>query len=196
MTYCLVFPPDHFVDDVGVRLDDLYDLRRDVQIGIIRHGDAVIAVFRHLNSGIDGLQKACLIDARENEAALVERLGALRGRADAHRGKGLADAREETALLGQSAAVRNHREGVHLQMVVVMEPERLMTDDPPVKHKPALFQTIAAARVAGIQDRHIVLFRHRIDGRKERKEVFLRVDILFAVRREQDILLGLQMKAL
>ena len=172
-------------------MDDLYDLRRDVQIGIIRHGDAVIAVFRHLNSGIDGLQKACLIDARENEAALVERLGALRGRADAHRGEGLADAREETALLGQRAAVRNHRKGVHLQVVIVVEAERLVADDAPVKHEPALFQPVAAARVAGVEDGHIVLFRHRINGREERCEVLLRINILLAMCREQDILLGL-----
>lgn len=69
-----------------------------------------------------------------------------------------------------------------------MEAQRLVLDDTLVQLETALFQTFAAAGMAGIQDRHIVLFGHFVDCGEQRSKVFLRVDILFAVGREQNVL--------
>ena len=68
-----------------------------------------------------------------------------------------------------------------------MEAQRLMLDDALVELKAALLQPLAAARMAGVEDRHIVLFGHLVDGSKERGEVLLGVDILLTVGGEQDV---------
>ena len=49
--------------------------------------------------------------------------------------------------------------------------------------------------MAGIQDRHVVLFCHLINGREQRIEVLLCVDVLLAVRGQQNVLSLLQAKA-
>ena len=53
-------------------------------------------------------------------------------------------------------------------------------------------QALARARVAGVQDRHVVFLGQRVDRREQAREVRLGVDILLAVGREQHIALGLQ----
>lgn len=83
----------------------------------------------HLHSGVHGLQKAALVNAGEDEAGLVKGLGTLGAGADAHCRERMADAREEAALLRQSAAVADHSEGVHLEAVVVVESERFVLYD-------------------------------------------------------------------
>ena len=138
-----LLPSDHPVDDAGVGLDDLDDLGGDVLVGVGRDGEAVVAAAVHLHGGVHGLQKAALVNAGEDEAGLVKGLGALGAGADAHGRKRVADAREETALLRQSAAVADHGEGVHLEAVVVVESERLMPDDTWIELKAALFQAFA-----------------------------------------------------
>ena len=50
--------------------------------------------------------------------------------------------------------------------------------------------------MAGIQNWHIILLRHLVDGVEQREEVLLRVDVLLAVRRKKDVLTLLQAKAL
>ena len=42
--------------------------------------------------------------------------------------------------------------------------------------------------MAGIQNGHIILFRHGVDGAKQGQEVLFRVDILLPVGGEQDVL--------
>ena len=141
---------------------------------------------------MDGLQQALLGDSGEREAGLVQRLGALGGSADAHRRERAADAREEARLLGQRAGVRHHREGVHLQAVVVVEAHRLVHAHTGVQLEAGGLQALAGARVAGVQDRHVVLLRQRVDRGKQAREVSLGVDILLAVGGEQHVALGLQ----
>lgn len=53
-------------------------------------------------------------------------------------------------------------------------------------------QALAGARVAGVEDRHVVPLGQRVDGGEQAREVGLGVDVLLAVRREQHVLLRLQ----
>ena len=141
---------------------------------------------------MDGLKQAPLGDAGECEARLVQGLGALGGGADAHRRERAADAREEAGLLGQGAGVGDHREGVHLQAVVVVEAHGLVHAHARVQLKARGLQALARARVAGVQDRHVVFLGQRVDGGEQAREVRLGVDVLLAVGGQQHVALGLQ----
>ena len=68
-----------------------------------------------------------------------------------------------------------------------MEPERLVPDDAGIKFEARRVEAFATARMAGVEDRDVVLLRHLIDRREEGREVLLRVDILLAVRGEEDV---------
>ena len=188
-----VFPPHHLVHDACVALDDLDHLGGHGLVGVVGNGglgQRPLGV--ELDGGMDGLQQPLLGDAGEREAGLVQGLGALGGGADAHRRERAADAREEAGLLGQGAGVRHHREGVHLQAVVVVEAHGLVHAHARVELEAGGLQALAGARVAGVQDRHVVLLRERVDGGEQAREVRLGVDVLLAVRREQHVLLRLQ----
>lgn len=141
---------------------------------------------------MDRLQQPLLGDAGQREAGLVQRLGALGGGADAHRRERVPDAREEAGLLGQRAGVGHHREGVHLQAVVVVEAHGLVHAHARVQLEAGGLQALAGARVAGVQDRHVVFLGQRVDRGEQAREVRLGVDVLLAVRREQHVLLRLQ----
>lgn len=141
---------------------------------------------------MDRLQQAALGDAGQREAGLVQGLGALGGGADAHRRERMPDAREEAGLLGQRAGVRHHREGVHLQAVVVVEAHGLVHAHARVELEAGDLQALAGARVAGVQDRHVVFLRERVDGCEQAREVGLGVDVLLAVGGQQHVALGLK----
>lgn len=100
----------------------------------------------------------------------------------------MSHAGKEATFLRQCAAIRDNTESVHLQAVIVVEAQRFMLNDMLIQLEPTLLQTLAAARVAGVQDRHVVLLRHLIDCCEQRCKVFLRIDILLTVSRQQDIL--------
>ena len=191
----LVFPPHHLIHNPGVALDDLHHFGGDIFLHVVRHGDAVVAVLVHLHSGIHGLEEAVRVDACQNETTLIQGFGALRGGADAHRRERVPHAGEETALLGQSAGIRDHGEGVHLQAVVVVEAQRLMLDHPLVQLETGLLQTLFAAGMAAVQHGHIVLLRHFIDGSEQAYEVLLRVDVLLPVGGKQNVLALFQSQA-
>ena len=189
----MLLPPHHLVHDAGVALDDLDHLGGHGLVGVVgngRLGQRPLGV--ELDGGVDGLQQAALADAGQREACLVQRLGALGGGADAHRRERAADAREEARLLGQGAGVGDHREGVHLQAVVVVEAHGLVHAHARVELKARGLQALAGARVAGVKDRHVVLLCQRVDRGEQAREVGLGVDVLLAVRREQHVALGLQ----
>ena len=141
---------------------------------------------------MDGLEQAALADAGEREAGLVQRLRALGGGAYAHRRERAADRREEAGLLGQGAGVGDDSEGVHLQAVVVVEAHGLVHAHARVELKAGGLQALAGARVAGVQDRHVVPLRQRVDGGEQAREVCLGVDVLLAVGGQQHVLLRLQ----
>ena len=79
-------------------------------------------------------------------------------------GKGCPTLVKKARFLGQRAGVGHDAEGVHLQAVVIMEAQRLMLDDPLIQREAALLQPLAAARMAGVKNRHIVFFGHLVDG--------------------------------
>lgn len=186
-------PPHHLVHDAGVALDDLDHLGGHGLVGVVGHGRLGQRTLRvELDGGVDGLQQAPLGDAGEREARLVQRLGALGRGADAHRRERAADAREEARLLWQGAGVRHHREGVHLQAVVVVESHGLVHAHARVQLEAGGLQALAGARVAGVQDRHVVFLRERVDGGEQAREVRLGVDVLLAVGGQQHVALGLQ----
>ena len=141
---------------------------------------------------MDGLQQALLGDAGECEARLVQRLGALGRGADAHGRERAADRGEEARLLGQGTGVGHHGEGVHLQAVVVVEAHRFVHAHARVELEARGLQALAGARVAGVQDRHVVFLGQRVDRGEQALEVRLGVDVLLAVGGEQHVALGLQ----
>ena len=63
-----------------------------------------------------------------------------------------------------------------------------MLDNALVKLESAGGKAVAAARVAAVEYRHVVLFGHLVDGGEEAREVLLGVDVLFAVGTQQYIL--------
>ena len=146
----------------------------------------------HGDSGVNGLEEAAGVDAGDEEAGLVQGLGAFRRCADAHRRERMAHRREERTFLRQGAGVAHYREGVHLQTVIVVEAQGLVADDARVQLEAGGFEALPRARVAGVEDRHVVLLRHRIDRVEQRQEILLRIDVLFPVRTEKDILALLQ----
>lgn len=139
----------------------------------------------HGYGGIDGLQQRFLINAGEDEPGVVKALGALGRGADADGRERMAHGGEEAALFGQSAGVGDYGGGIHLQAVVVVETERLVPYNPAVKLESALLKALAAAWVAAVEYRHVVLLRYGVDGVEQREEVLLRVYVLLAVRAQQ-----------
>lgn len=135
------------------------------------------------------------IDACQDKATLIQSLRALRGSADTHCRERMPHAGEEAALLGQSAAVTDHGEGVHLQAVVVVEAQGVVLNHPLVQLEPRLLQALFAAGMAAVQHGHVVLLRHFIDGSEQAYEVLLRVDVLLPVGGKQNVLALFQSQA-
>ena len=187
MTMVLELPPHHLIHHPHIALDDADDFRGDVFVHIVGDGDAGQAVADQGDRHIHALQQSDSVDAAKHEAAFVKSLRALGRGADAHGRERMPDRRKETRFLRQRPRIRHNREGIHLQTIIIMEPQRLMLDHAAVQHKPGSLQALARTRMAAIQDRHVILLRHRIDRIKQRQEILLRINILLAVRRQQDV---------
>lgn len=149
----------------------------------------------HLNGYVHGLEERSFVNAGKDEVAFVKGFGSLGGGADAHGGDGFAYRQEEAALLGKCTGVTHHGEGVHLQIVVVMEAEGLVGYHTAVEFEAALFKAFARAGMAAVEDGHVVLLGHGVDGVEERQEVLLGVDVLLAVGRQKDIFALLKTEA-
>ena len=141
---------------------------------------------------VDRLKERVFVYAGEDEVALVYGLGALRACADADCRERMSNACEEGGLLRESAAVAHHRERVHLKAIVVMETERFVLDDARVEFEAGLRETVAAARVAAVENRNVVFLGHRVDGIEQAEEVLLRVYVLLPVGTEKDVMAFLQ----
>lgn len=110
----LKLPPHHLVDYAYIALDNLHHLCGDIFIYIVRDWDAVVAILAKCHRGIYRLNKALGIDAGYDEVTLVNSLGTLGRSTDADGREGMAYTGEETALLGECAAVADYGKGVHL----------------------------------------------------------------------------------
>ena len=64
-----------------------------------------------------------------------------------------------------------------------------------VEFKTALLKAFARARMAAVENGHVILLGHCIDGVEERQEVLLGVDILLAMSRQKNIFTFLETKA-
>ena len=63
-----------------------------------------------------------------------------------------------------------------------------MLDDALIELETACLQAFAAAGMAGVEDGHIVLLGHLVDGVEQAQEVLLGVNVLLAVGAQQDVL--------
>ncbi len=152
----------------------------------------MVAILDEFNSDIDALEQALGIDAAEHEAAFVKSFGALGAGADAHGGEWMAHAGEEAGLFRESAAVANYSKGIHLEAVVVVEAQGFVLDDTPIELESTGLKAFAATGMTTVEDGHVVLLGHLIDGIKQGEEVLLGVNILLTVGGEQDVLTLLQ----
>ncbi len=200
----LIFPPNHLVDDSDVALDDFHHLGADVLFDIVRHRDAMVAVLVHGDGGVYGLQKRFLVDSGYEEAGLVEGFRTLGRGADADRRERMSHGGEKRAFLGQRAAVRDNRECVHLEAVVVVEAQWLVLDNTWIKRDPSAglrmtggrFQALAAPGMAAVKDGHVILLSHLVDGGEEAQEVLFSVDVLLAMGAQKDVFPLLQAEPL
>ena len=133
------------------------------------------------------MEERLFVDAGDNEVAFVDGLRALGGGANADGGEWVAHTGEEATFFGKCAAIAHHCKGVHLKAVVVVEAEWLVLNHAFVKLEARGCKAVAAAWVAAVKDRHVVLFCHLVNGVEEGHKVLLGVDVLFTVGREEDI---------
>ena len=108
----------------------------------------------------------------------------------------MADRGKEARFFGERARVGDYSRGVHLEAVVVVESEGLVADYALVELEAGLFDAVAAARVAAVEYRHVEFLCNGVDCVEEAEEVFLCVDVLFAVGRQKDIFALLETEAL
>ena len=89
----------------------------------------MLTVLAELYSSFYRLKEALLVNAGNDEVALVDGFGTFRGGADADSGEGMAYTGEEAAFFGQRAAVADYGKGIHLEAVVVVKTERFVLDN-------------------------------------------------------------------
>lgn len=119
------------------------------------------------HSHSNALKEALGINSAEDEAAFVQGFRTLGRGTDADGREWMAYAGEEAGFLRKGAGVRDHAESVHLKTVVVMEAERLVLDDTPVKLEAAGLKTLSGSWMAAVEDWHIILLSHFVDGVEE-----------------------------
>ena len=76
-----------------------------------------------------------------------------------------------------------------MQLVIVVEAQRLIDANTRIQLEAALFQTVLAARMAGVQDGHIVLFCQSVDSGKQAQEVLFGVNVFLTVGGQQNVLI-------
>lgn len=194
--YSYLFPPHHLIHHARVRLYELDHHGGDFLAGVGGHGGVVVVRLVEGEGGADGLEERGGRYAGQDEAGLVEGLGALRRGADADGGEGMGDGGEEGGLLGEGAAVGDDAGGMHLQAVVVVEAEGLVAAHKGVEREARLVKALAGARVAAIEYGQLVRLGYLVDGGEEGSEVGLRVDILLAVGTQENVLAALEAEAL
>lgn len=101
----LFFPPNHLVDHSGIALDEFHYLSADNLIGVVGYGNTIVTVLAHFNRHIYCLKQVVFVDASQYEAAFIQGFRTLGTGADADSWETMTHTGEETAFLGQGAAV-------------------------------------------------------------------------------------------
>lgn len=177
----ILFSPHHLVHHANIALNDLHHLGGDIFIHVVGYRCAVVAVLDKFYGRVDRLEQSLGVDAGEDEACLVERLGALGRGTNTDRREWMANTGEERTLLGEGARIGYDCECIHLKAIVVVESQRLLNLNARIKLEARGLKTVAAAGMAAVENRHVILFGHCVDRIEEAEEVLLRVDVLFAV---------------
>ena len=68
-----------------------------------------------------------------------------------------------------------------------METQWLVLNNAGIELESPPFYKLGASRMAGVQDRHIVLFRHGVDGVHQAKKVGLRINILLPMGGKKNV---------
>lgn len=176
-----IFPPHHLIHHTRVALDDLHHFCAHILLHIIRHRDTIVPVPVHLHRRVHSLQKGGLINAGQDKAGLVQGLWPLRRSPNAHSWEWMPNGSKVRALLRQCARVRHYSKSVHLEMIVIMKSQRLMSHHSGIQFEPRLFQSLSGTWMARIKDGHIILFGQLVNGCKKGQEILLCIDILLSV---------------
>ena len=163
-----VFSPHHLINYVYIALNDANYLHGYGLVHIIRAGLAQNALLLHLDCHIGSVEKLTSSNASQNKVTSLQRLRAFRTGADAHSGDGMTNGQIEATFLGQSAGVRDNCQSVHLQLIVIVEAQRLIDPDTRVEFEATLFQTVRAAGMAGVENGHIILISVQMAIRHQR----------------------------
>ena len=196
MCHLKLFSPHHLVHYAHITLNDLHNLSGDIFIRVVRNRSAVVAVLDKFYSRVDGLEKSFGVDAGENKACLVERLGTFGRGADADCRERMPYAGEERTLLGKGARIGNDSECVHLKAIVVVKPEWLLDLYSRIKFETCSLKAVTAPGMATVENRHVILLGHCVYRIEKAEEVLLRVDVLFAVSTQQDVVPLLESESL
>lgn len=147
----------------------------------------MVAISIHFYRDIDRLEEGVSIDSRQDEASLVKGFRALGRSTDADSGEWMTYTVEEAALFRECTGVGNHSEGIHLQAVIIMEPQWLMLNHQWIQRKVCRFEALLASGMAGVENRHLVLFCQPVDGIEKREEILLCIYIFFSMGREKHV---------
>ena len=117
----LIFPPNHFVHNTHVTLDDFDNLGGDVFVYVIRNRDTVVAISIHLDGCINCLKLTLFVDSADEKAAFVKGFGTFGAGTDADGWEWVTHTGEEAGFLWKGAGVRYYRKSIHLKAVVVVK---------------------------------------------------------------------------
>ena len=124
----------------------------------------MLAILAKFYGSIYCLKQRFLVNAGNDEVALVDGFGTFGTCTDADGRERMAYACEEAAFLGKCPTVADYCKSIHLKTVIIMKAQRLMLNDTFVKSEAARGKAIARARMTTVEDGHIVLPGHFVDG--------------------------------
>ena len=68
----LLLPPNHLINHTSIALNQLYNLRADVFVGVCWNWYTIIFILYHLNSYIYCLEKVVLVDSCKDKTSLIK----------------------------------------------------------------------------------------------------------------------------
>lgn len=145
-----VLPPNHFIDDARVALNDPRDLHGHVFSSVTRYRCAKAFRPLHRDGHFYRLKEGLHVDSGQYKASRVQRLWTLGGGTNADSREGLAHRQKKAAFLRQRSTVGDHRKSVRLEAVVIKEAQRFVGDHTGVQLESRRLQSLSASGVAGV----------------------------------------------